>query len=201
MSEEKTYTAKDIEALLAIPCCHTTGMHDPRHFEKKKYVCDSQARGALENLCRAIGINPITKSRKTCYWCYSSDRGVQSKETREGGEGLAFIWPNEEVVHRLEDESYHGKPTRELAEMVGKVLTRQPRYASINKDFQREWKKYIASNRKENFGRNSEASHVSNHLSKFRFRVSGKKSEGYQSYELQSLVEYALRHSKRIYGL
>lgn len=198
---KKLYTPEEIMEMLALPCCHTTGMHDPQHFAQKKYVCDSQAREALENLCKAIGINPVTKCGEDCYWCNRAEKKYTAEQHK--GEGLALIWPNEEVVKRMENEDYHAKPTAELAEMVATVLKRQPKYAGINKDFQREWKKYMVADRKshDRFGRTSEGSKVTNPLSDFRFRVSGKKSETYQPYELERLVTFALRHSKRIYGL
>ena len=66
---EKTYTKKEIEEMLWLPCCHVTGMHDPVHFEERKYICERQKSEALERLCKKIGINPKTCSDPECGWC------------------------------------------------------------------------------------------------------------------------------------
>ena len=60
---------KLIELRAFIPCCHTTGMHDPNHFEERKYICESQKGKAFERLCKDLKINPITRSRCECGWC------------------------------------------------------------------------------------------------------------------------------------
>jgi len=60
---------KYLEELAWIPCCHTTGMHDPTHFEQGKYICTLQKSHAFERFCKELGINPQTKSESNCYWC------------------------------------------------------------------------------------------------------------------------------------
>lgn len=59
--------------MLWLPCCHTTGMHDPGHYRKRKYICESQKAKALERFCKEIGINPVTKSDPNCGWCFEED--------------------------------------------------------------------------------------------------------------------------------
>ena len=60
---------KLIELNAFIPCCHTTGMHDPNHFEERKYICESQKAEAFDRLCKALKINPVTRSSCDCGWC------------------------------------------------------------------------------------------------------------------------------------
>lgn len=60
-----------IEAYAFIPCCHTSGMHDPTHFEKG-IICESQKAEAFVRLCTDLEINPVTKSKLNCYWCTNS---------------------------------------------------------------------------------------------------------------------------------
>jgi hypothetical protein len=63
MNPKESYTREEIEQMLWLPCCHTSGMHDPVHFQERKYVCEHQKADALERFCKALGINPATKSR------------------------------------------------------------------------------------------------------------------------------------------
>lgn len=58
-----------LQSWLYIPCCHTTGMHDPCHFEKRTSICDSQKGEAFERFCKDLGVNPETKSTPDCSWC------------------------------------------------------------------------------------------------------------------------------------
>ena len=81
---EKTYTAKEIEEMILIPCCHISGMHDPMHFQERKYICESQKAEALEGLCAKLGINPVTKSHPDCGWC---EDYIEKKK----GEGLPLF--------------------------------------------------------------------------------------------------------------
>ncbi len=69
--EEKTFTAKEIEEMLQLPCCHVSGMHDPNHYEEGRYVCDIQVEQAFRNLCKKLKINPKVKHKETCGWCES----------------------------------------------------------------------------------------------------------------------------------
>lgn len=78
---------KYLEELLWLPCCHTTGMHNPSHYRERKYVCTLQKEKALIRLCETLGLNPQTKSRDDCYWC---NRGTKSEEERKG-EGLRLF--------------------------------------------------------------------------------------------------------------
>lgn len=69
-NKEKLYTAREIQDLLTLPCCHVTGMHDPNHYEDGKYVCEKQIAEAFENLCRELEINPVVKHNSNCGWCH-----------------------------------------------------------------------------------------------------------------------------------
>ena len=57
-----------LEQWAFIPCCHTSGMHDPEHFEKGE-IWDCQKEEAFERLCKDLNINPITRSKIDCGWC------------------------------------------------------------------------------------------------------------------------------------
>lgn len=58
-----------LELWAYIPCCHTTGMHDPEHFSKQQYICRDQKAEAFERFCKDLGINPVTRSKPGCGWC------------------------------------------------------------------------------------------------------------------------------------
>lgn len=93
-NKEKLYSKKEIEEMLWIPCCHTTGMHDPGHYRLRKYICADQKASALERFCKKIGINPKTKSDRNCGWCFE-DNG-KPRKPYEGhreidGEGLKLF--------------------------------------------------------------------------------------------------------------
>lgn len=59
--------------LLLPRCCHVTGMHDPGHFEEKKYVCELQKRDAFDRARMLLGFKKISPSdpvsKEKCYWC------------------------------------------------------------------------------------------------------------------------------------
>lgn len=76
----KLYTAKEIEDLIHIPCCHTSGIHDPMHFQERKYICADQTMRALEDLCIKLKINPVTKCDPDCGWC----KDYHEKKAGEG---------------------------------------------------------------------------------------------------------------------
>lgn len=59
-----------IEAWLFLPCCHTSGMHNPEHFAKREYICGDQKAEALTRFCLDLDINPVTKSCLDCLWCH-----------------------------------------------------------------------------------------------------------------------------------
>lgn len=61
--------ALHLEDLAGIPCCHTSGMHDPVHFQERKYICSDQKAEAFDALCAVLGINPATTCRPDCGWC------------------------------------------------------------------------------------------------------------------------------------
>ncbi len=63
------FTAGDLESALWIPCCHTSGMHDPVHFQERRYICESQKAAAFDRLCGELNLNPETKSKEDCGWC------------------------------------------------------------------------------------------------------------------------------------
>lgn len=68
---KKAEIKAEIEKLLVIYCCHTTGTHDPEHFTEEKYVCRDQMAEALERLCNDLGIEkiPVRSDMKNCHWC------------------------------------------------------------------------------------------------------------------------------------
>jgi hypothetical protein len=70
-----------IELYLYLPCCHVSGMHNPSHFEQRKYICELQKAEALERFCHDLGINPVTRSKIDCSWC-------ESYPAKRAGEGL-----------------------------------------------------------------------------------------------------------------
>ena len=84
------FTPAQIEYLagiLRLPCCHVTGMHDPRHYEERRYVCDIQKSRAYDKAVIALGLAEVDRQpqrRDTatnfdesiapfpdedCYWC------------------------------------------------------------------------------------------------------------------------------------
>lgn len=82
------YTPEKIEELLWLPCCHTTGMHDPAHFRERKYICNSQKAEALQRFCVELGINPKTRSYPDCYWCFGKDSWCVENTK---GQGLGLL--------------------------------------------------------------------------------------------------------------
>lgn len=73
-----------LEAYAYLPCCHTSGMHDPEHFRERKYICSEQKSEAFERFAKDLGINPEVKSKLDCYWCKTNP------EYRKG-EGLKLF--------------------------------------------------------------------------------------------------------------
>ncbi len=78
------YSKLDIERMMTIPCCHTTGMHDPKHYRERKYICDSQKREVFDRMCKELGINPRTKSNEDCGWCHGKDEWCPKNRKGEG---------------------------------------------------------------------------------------------------------------------
>jgi hypothetical protein len=81
---------RKLENMFWIPCCHTSGMHDPEHFEKRKYICDHQKAESLERFCKEVGINPRTRSKPYCGWCkeyaeYRDGEGLRLFDKKQGG--------------------------------------------------------------------------------------------------------------------
>ena len=84
----KVFTKKEIEEKLWIPCCHLAGMHDPIHFENRKYICTIQLAKAFKRFCSEIGIDPKTKADPSCYLClhypsYKSGEGLALSKCEE----------------------------------------------------------------------------------------------------------------------
>lgn len=54
-------------------CCHTTGLHDPMHFEKKRFVCELQKAEAFDRGRELLGFGEVTPDeaipKKDCGWC------------------------------------------------------------------------------------------------------------------------------------
>lgn len=94
---KETYTRKEIENLLWFPCCHTSGMHEPTHYEKREYICEFQLREAFLRLCKALKLNPTTKSDPFCGWC-------KEYPEKKKGEGLRLH--NSKSLKIMMDEIY-----------------------------------------------------------------------------------------------
>ncbi len=72
---------------ITIPCCHTSGMHDPTHYEERK-LCEHQLAYAFLRLCALYNLDPQTKSDKDCFWCNDYP------EKKKKGEGLSLMKSN-----------------------------------------------------------------------------------------------------------
>ncbi len=69
---------KEIRDSIVIPCCHVSGIHDPCHFEEKKYVCSMQMRESFKDFLKAMEIKKIkVKSKPNCGWCNDYPRKKQ----------------------------------------------------------------------------------------------------------------------------
>jgi len=76
-----------LEEMATIYCCHTTGMHDPTHWVKGKYICGLQKMDAFVRMCKTLGINPVSISEPDCGWCRrAEERGEEIK-----GKGLRLF--------------------------------------------------------------------------------------------------------------
>ena len=82
-----------LQAFAYIPCCHTSGLHDPEHY-KKGIICDMQKAEAFERFCKDLTINPVTKSKLDCYWCMNDP-------TQRDGEGVKLFCDN---IEQKEDK-------------------------------------------------------------------------------------------------
>lgn len=82
-----------LQAFAYIPCCHTSGMHDPEHY-KKGIICKNQKAEAFERFCKDLTINPVTKSKLDCYWCMNDP-------TQRDGEGVKLFCDN---IEQKEDK-------------------------------------------------------------------------------------------------
>lgn len=78
-----------LEEVLTPFCCHTSGMHDPSHFEERKHVCRDQMADAYARTCSTFGINPKTKSNPNCGWC----RDYPEKKRGEGLRAFKSLEP------------------------------------------------------------------------------------------------------------
>ena len=69
-TEEQIKFLKDI---FTPRCCHMTGMHDPTHFEEKKYVCSDQKAEAFDRGRKLLGFGEVTVNdpipKEDCFWC------------------------------------------------------------------------------------------------------------------------------------
>lgn len=63
--EQLTY----LEAMLALECCHATGMHDPDHFKKHGSVCRISMEKAWIRIVDRLGIEVPVYSAHDCGWC------------------------------------------------------------------------------------------------------------------------------------
>lgn len=81
--KERTYTAKEIEEMLTLPCCHISGTHNPTHYQNREYICKDQIADAFENLCRKLLINPKVRHSDNCGWC-------RDYPDKTNGDGLEF---------------------------------------------------------------------------------------------------------------
>jgi len=81
-----------LKEILTLPCCHTTGMHDPTHYYEGRYICEGQKTAAWLRACKALGIDltePRIKSESDCYWCnnHPEYKDVQLRKDERRGEG------------------------------------------------------------------------------------------------------------------
>lgn len=89
LAEESMVKIQEMLELWAyIPCCHTSGMHNPTHFDERQYICESQKSEAFERFCKDLGINPVTRSKPDCCWC-------RDYPHYRKGEGLALFTTEE----------------------------------------------------------------------------------------------------------
>lgn len=80
-----------LELWLYLPCCHTSGMHNPSHFSEREYICSEQKAETLERFCHDLGVNPTTKSTPDCSWC-------RDYPHYRKGEGLPLFTKEKEEV-------------------------------------------------------------------------------------------------------
>lgn len=63
--------------LLTPRCCHVTGMHDPQHFDDKKYVCELQMSTAYLRARHDLGFGKPKPADAVpvsdCGWCASDE--------------------------------------------------------------------------------------------------------------------------------
>lgn len=70
--DTKSVSIANVLKLLAPPCCHVSGMHDPVHFTEDKYICAMQKAEAYDRICELLGTNYQPKdavSKPDCHWC------------------------------------------------------------------------------------------------------------------------------------
>lgn len=62
-----------LEEMLRPRCCHTTGTHDPLHYEEGRYVCADQARERYAALRAELGLGKAGPQDAVpedgCHWC------------------------------------------------------------------------------------------------------------------------------------
>lgn len=84
LTDEQLTALRD---LIAPPCCHITGEHDPTHFVEGRYICQHQMAYAYKRLRHALGIPTIqpdeAKPVTGCGWCERH----QAKATTSGQKG------------------------------------------------------------------------------------------------------------------
>lgn len=79
-----------LESYLYLPCCHVSGIHDPVHYEERKYICESQKAEAFTRFCSDLGVNPTVRMRPSCTWC-------EHYPEKRRGEGLRLFQDKEEL--------------------------------------------------------------------------------------------------------
>ena len=72
-AESRKEVVDELRDALTIRCCHVTGMHDPTHYEKKKYVCSIQRAEAFDRAREVCGMEePFPEEaipKENCGWC------------------------------------------------------------------------------------------------------------------------------------
>jgi len=84
-----------LEEVFTLPCCHTSGMHSPTHFQNREYICQSQIKKAFMKGCNELGINPQVKSDPNCGWC-------KSYPDKKAGEGLRLFQTSDDTGDKNE---------------------------------------------------------------------------------------------------
>ena len=94
-----------MRALLNVPCCHTSGMHDPRHFQKNTFICEGQKKEAFDRLCKILNVKPKALPSKKCFWCFEYDYSSGGKDYSRSPVEEKFEDAEKDLKPKLKEES------------------------------------------------------------------------------------------------